>query len=64
LLELPERLSHLEFRLKKLHQEEVKVLINRKVEEDQDLKVAADVRNLDLDQMSVASDHVNFLGVK
>jgi hypothetical protein len=50
--------------LKKLHQEEVKVLINHKVEEDQDLKVAADVRNLALDQMSVASGHVNFFGVK
>jgi hypothetical protein len=38
--------------LKKLHQEEVKVLINLKVEEDQDLKVAVDVRNLALDQMN------------
>jgi hypothetical protein len=42
--------------LKKLHQEEVKVLINRKVEEDQDLKAAADVRNLALDQMSEEKD--------
>jgi hypothetical protein len=42
--------------LKKLHQEEVKVLINHKVEEDQDLKVAVDVRNLALDQMREEKD--------